>query len=165
MASSTFRSDEEIAEIYEREVKTIYRVCFTYMKNAVDTEDAVSETFFRLIRSTPVFEGFEHERAWLIRCAINVCRDSLKHSWRKNKDLADYSEVLRAEDSPEISDVADVVFSLPERYRVAIYLYYYEGYTSVQIAQMLKKTNSTIRNHLHEARKILKERLGESYEN
>ncbi|MBO5987690.1 MAG: RNA polymerase sigma factor, partial [Lachnospiraceae bacterium] len=61
------RTEEEITEIYERHMKTVYRVCFAYMKNAAETEDAVQETFFRLIRKDPRFESAEHEKAWLIR--------------------------------------------------------------------------------------------------
>jgi len=78
MAKSLLRTDNEIAAIYTRHVKTIYRVCYTYMKNPADTEDAVSETFIKMIKSAPAFESEEHEKAWLIRTAVNVCKDVLK---------------------------------------------------------------------------------------
>ena len=159
MPRSLLRTDKEIAEIYERHSKTVYRVCFAYMKNPMDTEDAVQETFIRLITKKPRLESEEHEKAWLIRTAANICKDELKHWWRKHENIDDHLD-LQAEDMPQTDDVFQAVMQLPDKYKTVIYLYY-EGYDSVEIAKILKKPKSTIRNHLHEARNLLKERLGE----
>ena len=164
MTKSLLRTDSEVAEIYIRQVKTVFRVCFTYMKNVANTEDAVADTFVKMMKSAPAFENEEHEKAWLIRTAINVCKDALKQWWRKNEDISDYSRTLKSEDSFEIDGIAGTVLGLPEKYKAVVYLYYYEGYTSVQISEFLHKPQSTIRNHLHEARNILRERLGDSFE-
>lgn len=83
MSKSLLRTDKEIAEIYKRHSKTVYRVCFAYMKNPADTEDAVQDTFFQLIKSGPAFESEEHEKAWLIRTATNICKNVLRHWWRR----------------------------------------------------------------------------------
>lgn len=160
MPRSLLRTDKEIAEIYERHSKTVYRVCFAYMKNPMDTEDAVQETFVRLITKSPRLESEEHEKAWLIRTAANICKDELKHWWRKHENIDDHLD-LQAEDMPKTDDVFQAVMQLPDKYKTVIYLYYYEGYDSVEIAKILKKPKSTIRNHLREARNLLKERLGE----
>lgn len=163
MSKSLLRTDKEIEEIYERHRMTVYRVCFAYMKNPVDTEDAVQETFIRLIDRDPKFESEEHEKAWLIRTAVNICKDELKHWWRKNENIDDHSE-LQTEDTIKTDDVLRTVMELPDKYKTVVYLYYYEGYDSAEIAGILKKPKSTIRNHLHEARNLLKERLGDIYE-
>lgn len=160
MSKSLLRTDKEIAEIYERHSKTVYRVCFAYMKNPMDTEDAVQETFIRLISKNPRLESEEHEKAWLIRTATNICKDELKHWWRKHENIDDHLE-LQGEETINTDDVFQAVMQLPDKYKTVIYLYYYEGYDSVEIAKILKKPKSTIRNHLHEARNLLKERLGE----
>lgn len=160
MSRSLLRTDKEIEEIYERHGMTVYRVCFAYMKNPVDTEDAVQETFFRLISNNPQFESEEHEKAWLIRTAANVCKDELKHWWRKHENIDDHLE-LQTEDTIKTDEVFRAVMELPDKYKTVIYLYYYEGYDSAEIAGILKKHKSTIRNYLHEARNLLKERLGE----
>ncbi|MCL2088400.1 MAG: RNA polymerase sigma factor [Oscillospiraceae bacterium] len=164
MVKSLLRTDSEIAEIYQRHVKTVYRVCYTYMKNTADTEDATSETFVRMIKTSPVFKSGEHEKAWLIRTAINVCKDYLKRSCRKDEGLENHSETLSCESVFETDGVITAVLELPDKYKSVVYMYYYEGYTSVQISAMLKKPQSTIRNYLSEARNILRERLGDSYE-
>ena len=160
MSKSLLRTDKEIAEIYERHRMTVYRVCFAYMKNPMDTEDAVQETFYRLISKNPRLESVEHEKAWLIRTATNICKDELKHWWRKHENIDDHLE-LQTEDTIKVDDVFQTVMELPDKYKSVIYLYYYEGYDSTEIAGILKKPKSTIRNHLHEARNLLKERLGE----
>jgi RNA polymerase sigma-70 factor (ECF subfamily) len=158
----------ELAEMYKRHVKTVYRVCFTYMKNETDTEDAVADTFVKMLASRKQFDNAEHEKAWLIRAAINVCKDNLKHWWRKRESLSDHSEALGAADgggkAEILETVLETVLALPEKYKSVVYLYYYEGYNSAEIAAFLKKPQSTVRNHLHEARKQLKERLGDYYD-
>ena len=68
------RTSEELQQIYERHVNTVYRVCFMFMKNRPDTEDMVQNTFIRLMKDKTVFESEEHEKAWLIRTATNLCR-------------------------------------------------------------------------------------------
>ena len=163
MSNSLLRTDEEIAEIYERHKRTVYRVCFAYMKNTADTEDAVQDTFFRLIKAGPAFENTEHEKAWLIRTATNVCKNAVRHWWRKRENIEDLRDVLPAEET-EPDRTIQTVLELPGRYKTAVYLYYYEGYTGAEIAKLLKKPQSTIRNYLHEARIMLRERLGEDFD-
>lgn len=162
MTKTLSRTDKEIAQIYSRHIKTIYHVCFAYMKNSSDTEDAVQDTFLKMIRSGKVFENEEHEKAWLIRTASNVCKDILKAWWRKRENLADYDQ-LYGTDGIEVDDTIKVVLSLPDKYKTVVYLYYYEGYTSVEIAKILHKPQSTIRNYLHEARNVLREQLGSDF--
>ncbi len=162
MIKSLSRTDKEIAEIYSRHVKTIYRVCFAYMKNSADTEDAVQDTFVKMLRSGAVFESEEHEKAWLIRTASNVCKDILKAWWRRRENLEDY-EQLRGSGDIGVDDTLTVVMALPDKYKTVVYLYYYEGYTSVEIAEILHKPQSTIRNYLCEARNVLREQLGSDF--
>jgi RNA polymerase sigma factor, sigma-70 family len=166
MSRSLLRTDKEIAAIYTRQVKTVYRVCFACMKNPADTEDAVQDTFFRLIEKGPAFESEEHEKAWLIRTATNICKNMLKHWWRRREDIDDHRDLAGTEgrDVAENDFILDEVMRLPEKYKTAVYLYYYEGYSGAEIAGVLKKPQSTVRNWLHEARGILRERLGDDFD-
>lgn len=150
------RTDKEIAEIYQRHSKTVYRVCYSFMKHPADTEDAVQNTFFQLIKAGPVFDSHEHEKAWLIRTASNVCKNVLRSWWRKRDNL---DENFKSNDAA-MDDIFGVVMALPDKYKTVVYLYYYEGYSSVEISKALGKPQSTIRNHLHEARNILRSKLG-----
>lgn len=159
MEKSLLRTDKEIVEIYERNKLTVYRVCFAYMKNTTDTEDAIQDTFCQLIKTGKIFESEDHEKAWLIRTATNICKNSLRHWWRKRENLNDY-ENYQGSGTVEIDDTLEAVMSLPDKYKTVVYLYYYEGYTSVEISQFLSKPQSTIRNYLHEARNVLRKKLG-----
>lgn len=79
MGKSLRRSDKEITEIYERHFSMVYRVCFSYMKNPQDTNDMVQNTFMKLVEHGVEFENPEHEKAWLIVTASNLCKNHLRH--------------------------------------------------------------------------------------
>ena len=163
MKETLLRTDKEITEIYMRHRQTVYRVCYAYMKNPADTEDAVQDTFVQMIRKGPVFENEEHEKAWLIRTAENVCRNVLRYWWRRHEDIDDHYD-LQSPDHSEADSLMQTVMALPDKYKTVVYLYYYEGYSSAEIAGMLGRPQSTIRNYMTEARRLLKERSGEDFD-
>lgn len=155
------RTNEEVLAAYDRHADMVYRIAYAFLKNKADAEDAVQNTFMRLLakRGTP-FESAEHEKAFLIVTVSNLCRNEWRRYRGRLTSLQDRELPVQAS-AP--SDVLQAVLSLPERYKLAIYLYYYEGYRTDEIAQMLHKPASTIRNHLSEARQLLKARLGEDF--
>ena len=153
------RTGKEIAVIYNRQVDTVYRICFSFMKNIHDTEDMVQETFLRLITSGVSFVSESHEKAWLIVTASNLCRDTLKKWWRRTEDIDDPSLNLK---SPpfEIDEVLEAIMKLPSDQKCVVYMYYYEGYSTLDIASYLHCPHATVRSRLSRARKALKKALG-----
>ena len=93
-------------EIYELYADDMYRLCFTYMKNKMDAEDAVQETFSRLYTTRQKFDSREHIKAWLIVTASNYCKDILKQWWRKRKNLDEIGEIA-SEEKMENSKITD----------------------------------------------------------
>jgi RNA polymerase sigma-70 factor (ECF subfamily) len=160
MKESLLRTDEEqeFTEIYYRHVDAVFRLCFTYLKNKQDTDDAVQEVFLKLLNYKGAFESEEHRKAWLIVTASNYCKNFLKHWWRKRKNIDNYTEIIGGA-SYEVDEMMELVLALPDKYKTAVYLYYYEGYDSAQIAKMLNKPAGTIRSHLSTARKMLKKEM------
>lgn len=152
--ASSLRTDEEFVEIYNRHVDTVYRVCFSFMKNAADTEDMVQETFLKLISCKKKFTSKEHEKAWLIVTASNTCKDELRRFRRR---LQYISACLKPEDGGRMGDegMSELLCSLPPKYKEVVYLHYYEGYQASEIAVMLHCPASTVRNRLSRARKLL----------
>ena len=153
------RTGKEISEIYNRQVDTVYRICFSFMRNTNDTEDMVQETFLRLISSGTVFVSEEHEKAWLIVTASNLCKDTLRKWWRKTENIED--PALGLQQPPyEIDSVLDAIMKLPVDQKCAVYMYYYEGYSTMDIASYLGCPHATVRSRLSRARKTLKKKLG-----
>lgn len=148
-------------EFYKRNFKLVYRVCFTYMKNAPDAEDCTEDVFVKVLNGDYEFNDEEHEKKWLTVTAINLCKDRLK-SW-KHKSVSSLEELemeIPDNSSFEIDETLAVVMKLPPKYKDVIYLHYYMDYKTEDIAKLLKKPPSTIRNHLREAREVLKTKLG-----
>ena len=157
--ASMLRTDREITEIYNRHVDTVYRVCYSFMRNRPETEDMVQETFLRLITSGKCFENERHEKAWLIVTASNLCKDSLKKWWRRNEDIEEYSASLQDMTHAD-HEVLDAILALPNDQKCVVYMYYYEGYTTPEIADFLQCPQATVRSRLSRARKQLSFMLG-----
>ena len=160
MVADEYTEAQSFEEIYERRVSMLFRVCYSYVKNAVDAEDIVADTFVKMLQHSVVFRDSEHEKAWLLRTAINLCKDYHKHWWRRRESIDDHTD-LESENPLYKDETLKIIMDLPERYKAVIYLYYYEGYSSAEIAEILKKPRSTVLNHMHEARKLLKEVLSD----
>lgn len=152
-----------MTEIYNRNVLSVYRLCFSYLKNVTDTEDIVQETFVKAFMRDKAFENERHEKGWLIMTAGNMCKDLLSHWWRKNRNLDDY-ETLQAKAGFDIEETFIEIMKLPPKYKTVIYMYYYEEYSTREISEILKKNKSTVCSLLKRGREILKERLGENNE-
>ncbi len=145
---------------YERHWKYVYRLCFTYMRNAEEAEDCAEDVFVKVLNGEFTFEDELHERKWLTVTAINHCKDRLK-SWKhKAVDYLDDVPEPAAEEPEDHSEVLEAVMKLPVKYKEIIWLYYYDGYQTDEIAKMLRSPPSTIRNRLRDARKLLKNILG-----
>ena len=156
---SLLRADKEIIAIYERHVDTVYRLCFSFMKNRAEAEDMVQETFLRLLSTPMEFESEKHEKAWLIVTASNLCKDSLKKWWRKHEDIDD-CRAISYEQSFGDPTILKAILDLPKDYKTAVYMYYYEGYTTVEIAGFLRCPETTVRSRLSRARAMLRTILG-----
>ena len=148
----------EFVATYNRQVDTVYRVCYSFMKNKADTEDMVQETFLRLLSTGKEFENERHEKAWLIVTASNLCKDALKKWWRKSENIDDYLDI--AEEPKQEDGVLEIILQLPNDYKDAVYMYYYEGYSTVEIAQHLKCPEATVRSRLSRARSKLQSMMG-----
>lgn len=149
------REQTEFEAIYRRHFSTVWNVCISLLHDPSDTEDMVQDTFLRLLESRTRFRDEAHEKAWLIVTARNVCRNELKRSRRRDVPQADCPVP-----PPYVDETLAAVRALPEKYRLPIYLFYYEGYPTAEIARLLKRTDSCIRTELRRGRAMLKKQLG-----
>lgn len=111
------------------------------------------------MRANPEFDSKEHEKAWIIRVTINECKDFLKNIFRRHASLEEIQEIP-IEEEEDLSYIREAVLKLPDKYKSVIYLFYYEGYTAVEIAGILHKKENTIYTWMNRARQMLKEMVG-----
>ena len=141
----------------------ILRLSYTYLKSTQDGEDFCQTVLLKLLTGEEAFKSLEHEKAWVIRTTINACKDELRAFRRKAVPLDTVMEMAAPE--PPRSEVLDAVMALPVKYREAIYLFYYEGYSTKEIAALTGRSEAAVCAHLSRGRKKLKTMLeGESYE-
>ncbi|MDO5400997.1 MAG: sigma-70 family RNA polymerase sigma factor [Eubacteriales bacterium] len=153
-------TNEQFTAYVRRYLNTVYRVALNYLKSAADAEDVTQEAFIKLLGEKKCFESDEHVRSWLIRVAINECKNLTRKHWRREENIDDYAATIPFEDARH-SDLFYAVMDLPKHYRLPLYLHYYEDYTTQEIADILKVPKNTVCTQLRRGRELLKETLTE----
>lgn len=156
-------TDADFEAFYERHWKYVYRLCFTYMKSEADAEDCAEDVFVKVLAGGLVFDDETQERKWLTVTAANQCKDRLKSFARKNVGSIDDDMMpeIAAPEPEDNSDVLEAVLALPPKLKDVIWLYYYEGYPTEEVARLLGRPPSTVRNQMRDARNLLRSTLGE----
>ncbi|MCR5157465.1 MAG: sigma-70 family RNA polymerase sigma factor [Butyrivibrio sp.] len=150
------------ASILDDYGNSILRTAYMYLHNMSDAEDILQDTLIQYIRKAPAFESAGHEKAWLLTVAANLSKNKIKYNeLRKTDELA---EELVGEEDRDLAFVWEAVKQLPEKFREVIHLFYQEGYSTLEIAKILKRNESTVRSDLKRGRDKLKETLKEAYD-
>lgn len=149
-------------EILGKYGNSILRYAYTYLHNMSDAEEVLQDTILKCIRTAPVFENERHEKAWLLRMAGNISKNRIEYNALRRTD--ELNDELVSEEREELSFVWEAVKSLPVNYREAVHLFYHEGYSTKQIAEILGKNEATVRSDLHRGREKLKILLREEYD-
>ena len=148
---------ESLMETYGTQVK---RLCCLYLRDASLAEDAAQETFIKAWRSLASFRSESSERTWLMRIAVNTCRDALRTSWFRRLDRRVTPEELPlVSPGPQEPALAQAITRLPARDREVILLRYYEQLSPDEIAHMLRQPLNTVKSRLARAKKKLKQLL------
>lgn len=152
--------EERFAAVYEQYGPALYLFCLLQMKNAADAEDILQDVFCKRLYQAPAFDSPSHERNWLFRVALNLCRDEWRHKRRTDLPLE------RATDAAVPDPLAGqpllaAVSCLPEAQRTVLHLHYYEGYDVKEIARLLGVTASAVKMRLKRGRDALRREWGE----
>lgn len=150
---------EQILDTYGN---SILRYAYSYLHNMSDAEDVLQDTLVKFLQTAPAFETPQHEKAWLLRVAGNLSKNRLDYNKVRMADAL--SEELVVDRQEELSFVWDAVKALPEKLRAVIHLFYYEGYSTAEIARILGRNEATVRSDLHRGRARLRETLKEVYD-
>lgn len=145
----------EIARLYDAYAQDVFRLALSYLYNSQDAEDVCHSVFLTLVeKDVTLFPG--HEKAWLLKCAANTCKDQLKSFWKRNREELTENMVLT--DSRD-REIWAVVGTLPPKYRAVVHLYYYEGYSQEEIGKILGITRTAVQTRMQRARAILEKEL------
>lgn len=158
MTEQSCRPEDWLEEIVLRHENRLYRTAAAIMGNRAEAEDILQEVFLKVLEKRPLFQSQEHEKAWLIRVTVNQCYSRQRSTWwRKTEPLLDSYPAKTAEQETLI----DSVMALPAKYRVVIHLFYYEGYSTKEIAEITQQKEPTVRSLLMRARTKLQSLLKE----
>lgn len=156
---SRAKVNERATALLDRHGESILRLAYSYLHNQSDAEDILQDTLIQYLRTAPVLESPAHEKAWLLRVAGNLSKNLLRAQGYRQADQL--KETLAAQEREDLSYVWEAVKALPVPYRETIHLFYYEGYSTAQIAQILDQKESTVRSRLKRGREKLKPLLEE----
>lgn len=153
------RVNQQTEALLDRHGESILRLAYSYLHNQSDAEDILQDTLIQYLRTAPVLESPAHEKAWLLRVAGNLSKNLLRAQGYRQADQL--KETLVAQEREDLSYVWEAVKALPVPYRETIHLFYYEGYSTAQIARILDQKESTVRSRLKRGREKLKPLLEE----
>lgn len=151
-------TNDEFTRYAHAYIDTVFRVAYHYLHSHSEAEDVTQAVFLKLLQAKKFFYGDDHVKNWLIRVTINECKNVVRSSRWNELPLEEYAAAISYEDQKDY-DVFQAVMDLPVKYRIPIYLYYYEGYSTKEIAAILKTPKNTVCTNLKRGRELLKKKL------
>lgn len=160
MGTKQWTSIKEFREFYDRQVKRVYRLAMVLMGNISDAEDVTQTVFLKAWEKKPDFRDSDHEIAWILTTTRNQCKDIHKSFYRRKRaDLENAPEPQVTLETQMDSEIWEALQSLVEKYRMVLYLYYYEGYSVRELSVILGRRESTLQTQLATGRKQMKSLL------
>lgn len=159
MKAQSLRTDDCFEEVMERYSDLIYRVAYANVKIKADADDVFQEVWCRYYQKNKVFESEEHRRNWLINVTLKCCKKIYSSVRYKRTVLTDDVSLLESKLPKKDFEIYYAVINLPQKYRIPIYLYYYEGFSVNEISHMTNTNASTVRSQMKRGREKLKEIL------
>ena len=148
---------QQVAVLYDTYSKDVYRLALSWLHSTHDAEDILQSVFLKLLdKDITLFPG--SEKAWLLTCTANACKNHLRSFWQRNtQPLDDKMELPTKEDR----SLWEAVGKLKPIYRAVIHLYYYEGYQQEEIAKILGNTRSAVQTRMQRAKAQLNKDVNE----
>ena len=145
-----------LEELVTRHENTLFRAALAILGDVHGAEDAVQETYLRYLEKRPELKDERHEKAWLLKVTANLCKSALRA--RKRHPTTELLDVYPAPEG-DTRELVEAVLELPANQRAAVHLFYYEGYSTEEIAAILGQRPGTVRSHLSRAREALRQKL------
>ena len=166
MINSKNYKDKETAEYFVNTYSDkILRICISYSLTKEDAFDICQNIYIKLMNKKIFFNDENHEKSYIIKMAINECKDILKSNNYKNKlNIIDYTNLKTNTENYEYKETIEIIKNLPIKYREAIYFCYIEGLSSEETSKIIGVSASAIRKRLSRAKEMLKNNMEVQYE-
>lgn len=161
-SAAEYEKRQMVGFIMEKYGDTIYRAAYAYLHNCADAEDIVQDTLIKYLQSRQTFETEAHEKAWILKVAVNLSKNKIDYN--KIRQAEELDENLPGNRREDLSFIWDEIKKLPKNQTMAIHLFYYEGLSTKEIAKILNVNESTFRSYLKRGRDKLRENLKEDFD-
>lgn len=148
------KSEPDVSRILQTYGDMLYRTAYLLLGNPHDVQDILQEVLLRYMEKAPDFLSQDHEKAWLLRVASNCCKDCLR--FRKRHSYIELEYLQEFLPAPEKQQFMREVYALPAKYKTVLILFYFEGYSAKEIAEITKISETAVKKRLQRAREILK---------
>ena len=164
MDTQPLRAGGGLTEIIDRYQTTVYGLALAKTGSRADADDVFQEVFLAYFQSGKTFREEEHRRAWLLRTTLNLCRRVTQSSWRKKTvPLSEREDTPVSFSTPEENSVWQALSALEEGYRLPLYLFYFQGLSTGEIARVLSLGEGAVRMRLSRGREQLRQALKGDY--
>jgi len=153
--------NDKFIDNYQKIKGDLYRLAYSYTLNETDAEDILQDVFVELYKNIDFLTDEKHIKKWCIRVTINKCKDLRKSMWKRSVFSFSENEERKIYYKESKNEVLNEILKLPVNYKITLFLYYYEGYKSDEIAKILNKKETTIRSYLYRGREKLKNLIKE----
>lgn len=151
--------DTRIENIINLYGDLLYRTGIMILGNPQDVQDVLQEVMLKVLQKMPEFHDSEHEKAWLLRVTINLCKDMLRFRFRHQYIQIDELEIEAVETDDR--RLLQEIIQLPPRWRIVLLLHYVEGYSLKEIADILSVSENAVKKRMQRAKKALRAKLEE----
>lgn len=156
MYDGSINEEEHFAKVIERYSDMVYKLALARTKDKQNAEDVYQDVFMKYIKHYQSISSEEHAKAWLIRVTINCSNSLFSSAWYKRTVPLENEAVYM---TPEKSELYYAVMDLPQKYRTAIHLFYYEGMSIREISEALSAKENTVKSWLKRGKELLKQNL------
>lgn len=156
--------DNLFLDIFQKYKDDVFRLSYSYTKMVADAEDITQSVFIKLYKQKELLTRQEEEiKKWLVRVIINECKSLYNSFWKRKTFSFKQEDENKIVSNTQNNDVLVEVLSLPKKYRIVIYLYYYENYKLKEISKILNLSETNVQTILFRARRMLKEKLKDGW--
>ena len=158
---------EKLTRLVQAHQQTLMHLCYMYLRDQELAKDAVQETFLKAYKAIGAFKGEGTERAWLIKIALNTCRDMKRNPWYRyvNRSITpeDIPSAVDESFHSDALDLADAIMQLPDKYKEVILLHYFQEMKMSEIASTIGVATSVVSRRIKKAHEALHAVLGKEY--